>query len=74
MVDDRGLEQLAADFAAGDDLGGSVFDGGVAGFDSELWFGIFVTIGFATVENHGDQAFGFNLGRSGERKNCLHGL
>ena len=52
----RSLERLARDLAAGDHILGSVAHGGIARFDrsGRLIF-------FAPVEHHRDQAFGFHL-------------
>ena len=48
------LEGFAGGFAAGDDLGGGVFDGGIAGLDGDLRLGVLIAVRFCAIENDGN--------------------
>ena len=68
----RGFESFARHFAAGDYVGGRVFDGGVGGFNRDLRFVFFAAAFFRFVEHDRDQAFGFHFSRIGEGKISFH--
>jgi hypothetical protein len=76
LVQPCDFESFAGDVAGGEEIGGSLLNGligGDVGFGFVFFaFGFFCAFFFRTIENYGDEAFGFQLSGGGERKDCFH--